>query len=84
MSSMQEADWRIEQKERELARIQSEVTTPAQLEANLSRESLQSTLATAAVFADAVIKLLDVLGHDLEKGLGRTGDGLTGRTQEKP
>lgn len=84
MTLITEADRRIALKERELAKIQTEVTTPIQLESNLVRESLHATLNSAAVFAGAVVTLLDDLGLSLEEGLSRTGSEVTGRQKEKP
>lgn len=78
MSLMTEADTRIAAKERELAQLQAEVTTPLQLELQFRKEVLQTTLQNASVFAGTVVQLLDELGHSLEEGLINQG-----RMQEK-
>jgi hypothetical protein len=69
MSSTSEV--RIDQMERELARLQTEETTPQQIEANLVREKLNQTLVTAAVFAQAAVDVLDKLGDSFEESVER-------------
>lgn len=62
---------RIEEMERELARLQTEETIPHQIEANFVREKLSQTLSTAAVLAQAAVDVLDKLGDSFEESVER-------------
>jgi hypothetical protein len=70
---------RIADLERDLARIQTEETTPRQIEANLVREKLGATLATAAVLAQTAIDVLDKLGDSFEESVERMSRDLNGK-----
>lgn len=74
MTDPGEGDRRIEQQERELARMQSEETTYRQIEANLVRERLKTTLGTAGVIAAAVHEM--IAGFDA--GIQQMADDLSG------
>lgn len=74
-----DADRRIDRMERELARLQSEETTPRQIEANFARERLNDTLSTAAVLAHTVIVVLDRLGDSFEESIERAAGDLNGK-----
>ncbi len=71
---MIEFDMRIAQQELELARVQAEETTYCQIEANLARNALKSTLGTACVIA---VIALDVIAS-LDANVQRMADDLTG------
>lgn len=71
-------DRRIDELERQLAKIQAEETTPQTIEANLTRQSLRSTLATAAVIAVSVVGVLDDLSAEMAANVQRMADDLNG------
>lgn len=71
MTRSEMADRRIADIEIELARVQFEESTPRQLEANLAREALHRTLATAAIFACAVREVLSIPIDDHLEAMGR-------------
>lgn len=70
---------RIEEMERELARLQIEETVPDQIEANFVREKLSHTLSTAAVLAKVAVDVLDKLGDSFEESVERMVKDLNGK-----
>jgi hypothetical protein len=79
MLSFDVADRRIEAHEKELARLQADVTTPSQLELNLVREELKITLRTASTIARVAVEVLDKLGDSFEDSVERAAKDLNGR-----
>lgn len=73
------ADRRIKEKEEELAKLQTELTTPTQLESNLTRVRLKETLYTAAAIAKAAVEVLDELGDSFEESVERMSRDLNGK-----
>lgn len=78
MSGFDVRERRIEQLERELARIQFE-TIPLELEANLLRESVDHTLTSGVTIARACMEVLDRIGDSFEESVERMQRDLTGR-----
>lgn len=74
MPSYDEADRRIEEKELELARLQSNESTFTQLEAHLTRDALKESLTTAAAIASTVVEVAD----EFEASVQRMADDLNG------
>lgn len=79
MSPADEADRQIAKLELELATIQHEETTPLQIEANLKRERLGATLATAAAIATAAAGIIANFASDFERSVERLADEINGR-----
>lgn len=77
--SIHNSDRRIAHLENDLARLQTEETTPRQLEANLVRGKLVETLNTAAVLAQTAVDVLDKLGDSFEESVERMARDLNGK-----
>jgi len=82
MRKEQEAEKRIDDMEHELARIQTEGAFD-KLESTLVRERLQSTVCTAAVFAKAIVNMLDELGGNFDASIDRMASDLNGEVKPK-
>jgi hypothetical protein len=80
MTDPDEADRRIEAKERELARLQFEETTWRQLEANLTRDRLKRTLC---IGAQAARRVLDDLASSFDASVDQMAEDIAGGQEER-
>jgi hypothetical protein len=72
-------DERIAAQEEELARLQTDFTTPSQLQLNLTRRELKDTLHTAAQIARLAVEVLDQLGDSFEESVEQMSKDLNGK-----
>lgn len=79
MTSFEAADQRIAAQEEELARLQTDFTTPSQLNLNLIRDELKSTLQTASQIAKIAVEVLDQLGDSFEESVEQMSKDLNGK-----
>lgn len=78
MTNADEVDRRIEQRERELAKMQTEETTYRQIEANLVRDNLKTTLGTAGVIAAVAIEVISGFAAGFDANVQRMAEDLGG------
>lgn len=76
-----EADRRIEEQERELARVQTDETTYTELESRLVREQLKGTLWAAAVVASIVTGALNDMADGFSENVKQMADDLNGDSE---